>query len=199
MNIKAKLSTGLATGAFVASMFASSAMAADVVVSGNGAGSENGVVVASEKNTVVGQLNVMVVENVVTAKSNTGGNKANGNTGAGNVEVVSGNATTDVTITNIGGDNTATVNDCGCPDEDVNVKIKDNGRNSVNGVVLSKTTNSIFLQGGVMLVGNSVTAKAKTGKNKANNNTGKGTKSVTSKNAKTTVNVRNVGGSNTLN
>jgi len=199
MNIKAKLSTGLATGAFVASMFASSAMAADVVVSGNGAGSENGVVVASEKNTVVGQLNVMVVENVVTAKSNTGGNKANGNTGAGNVEVVSGNATTDVTIANIGGDNTATVNDCGCPDEDVNVKIKDNGRNSVNGVVLSKTTNSIFLQGGVMLVGNSVTAKAKTGKNKANNNTGKGTKSVTSKNAKTTVNVRNVGGSNTLN
>ena len=62
--------------------------------------------------TEVTQTNVSTIVNNVGVVTNTGGNKANGNTG-GNVNVTSGNATSTVTINNVSGGNFAVVSGCG--------------------------------------------------------------------------------------
>lgn len=76
----------------------------NVAITGNGAGSMNGVLIVSACKDVVHQGNATISETTVISSSSTGGNSANGNTG-GSTSVTTGNATTTTTVTTTGGSN----------------------------------------------------------------------------------------------
>jgi hypothetical protein len=212
-----KLATSLATGALIASVVAPAALADNTVeVSGNGAGSENTVSISAGINsgTSVNQTNNTTVVTEVVAKSNTGNNTANANTG-GDVAIDTGPATTSVVVTVGGSTNTANVDPCGCVGGGNNVLISDNGAGSINTVtignggavwdcgclvlssVISGNTGNKVKQKNNSTVVTAVKAKANTGKNKANKNTG-GTVGITTDAASTGVAVSVTGSSNTL-
>lgn len=191
--VASAMSAGLVLGTFATSAFASG-----VTVTGNGAGSDNTVVVTNTKNCTVLQGNATLVLASVEANSNTGGNTANANTN-GNVTVDTGNATSTANMTITGGDNTVT-DPCCCSTvaPTTNTTVSGNGNKSTNTVVLTDTNNSTLAQGGITGVAARVKIKAKTGKNRANRNTGPGTVEVLTGNSVTTSTLNVTGGSNTF-
>lgn len=197
-KLQYKLTTGIATATLIAAAFAPAAFAADITVAGNGDSSTQTVNDVHANVTVVGQSSVTSVSNVVTTTANTGGNSASRNTG-GSSDVTTGNAVNNVTITTVGGDNTATVEPCDCDDPANTITVRGNGNKSMTTVNDFGLHLALVGQNSQTQVGNVVTTKAKTGNNKANKNTGKGSKSVTTGNARNTVSIRTVGGSNSLN
>lgn len=199
MNIKQKVSAAVATAVMVGGLMAPMASAADITVSGNGSNSTNNVTVVNSNNTTVAQGSATVAVTVVSSSATTGGNTANGNTGNGGVDVTSGNATSNVTTTVTGGSNVATVTPCGCEAPDSTIKVKDNRAKSKNTVTTVNSNSQVVLQGTFTGAGTFVGSTAKTGKNKANKNTGKGNVSVTSGNSHSTVTTTVTGGSNVLN
>lgn len=208
-----KLATGMATGALLLSAFAPAAFADTTVdITSNGAHSDNTVNVNANNGggTSVTQTNTTTVVTQVNATANTGGNHANGNTG-GDVTINTGDAANAVTVDVTGGSNSAVLPDaCGC-DGDVSVTIARNGAHSDNTVNIGSgvwncgcltlfglsTTGTTVKQKNNTSVGTSVTVKAKTGKNKANNNT-RGNTRVRTGNAANSVSVTVTGSSNDL-
>ncbi len=77
----------------------------NVAITGNGAGSFNGVFLLSACKNVVMQGNETVSETMIVSNTGTGGNSANANTG-GTTTVTTGNATTTTTVITTGGSNT---------------------------------------------------------------------------------------------
>lgn len=195
-----KLVASAMSAGLVLSTFATSVFAGDVTVANNGANSTNTVIVTNTKNCTVLQGNATLVLADVKASSSTGNNTANGNTGAGDVTVDTGNATSTASMTVTGGDNTAT-DPCCCDSvaPSSEIKVKDNGNKSTNTVRSTDTTNSTIAQGGITGVAARVKAKAKTGKNRASRNTGPGTVEILTGNSVTTSTLDVTGGSNTLN
>jgi hypothetical protein len=193
-----RLSTGLATAALLTAAMMPLA-SADVTVQGNGANSDNTVVITNSNTTSVTQSNSSSVVNSVDANSNTGGNTANGNTG-GDTSVQTGAASTTVTIKNKGNVNNAALGccDCGCGCTAAgDVLIKNNGAKSNNTVTLAGGKTALKSQTNSSSAVNGVNAKAKTGKNKAKNNTG-GTTNVGTGPAATGVGITNTGNTNNL-
>ena len=162
MNFKQKLTTGLATGTALASMFSTVAFAADVDVSGNVLTSTS-VHVVESNTTSVEQNNSQHVVNVVNASSNTGGNSSSFNVGGG--AVVTGAATTNVTNTTTAGNNTAIVAGCGCASDPTSVTVGGNVLSSVH-VGVFKVKSTSYTQNSSQGVLNLVNAKSNTGKNK---------------------------------
>ncbi len=76
-----------------------------VNVDKNGVNSKTTVKVVNSNTRTVNQGNRSAFINLVGARSRTGNNKANGNTGGGNVNVKSGNAVTNINIDNAGSSN----------------------------------------------------------------------------------------------
>jgi hypothetical protein len=103
-NIKSKVIAGLSA----ASLFAASALpafaATTVTVRGNGAFSTNTVNVVKVKTKIVTQTNTAVFTNIVSTTSTSGGNSASFNTG-GATTVISGDASSTVTIVNVANSN----------------------------------------------------------------------------------------------
>lgn len=173
--------------------------AADLEISGNGAGSNNTINVADVCNINVNQTSKTKAYVSVNATSSTGNNSADNNTG-GNVTVDTGDATTTVTTTVLGGSNEATAPSCCvCEQGTPSALISGNGNNSDNVVndtsVQSTTVNQRTRTRAKVKVKK---AKSKTGKNSANGNTGTGDVEVKTGNAETTVETTVEGGSNTL-
>jgi len=199
MNIRTKITAGLSAAAMIGAVVAPNAFADTTIdISGNGADSTNKVILNENNSNSLTQKNTTTVTTSINASSNTGGNKANGNTG-GDVTVESGNATTDVAVVVGGSSNSATQDDCGCTPAALDVVISGNGADSYNKVKKTSDNSKTVKQKNKTTVTTAVTAKSKTGKNKANNNTGPGSVSVTSKDASTTVGVEVSAPSNTLN
>lgn len=178
-------------------MLVSSAMPAlastNIVISGNGAGSDNAATVSQTNTNVVTQNNNAVVTNVVNSNANTGGNDANFNTG-GDVHVNTGAARTTTNVTNALNSNAASVNCCAAGNTDV--LVKDNGAFTDNTVNLTKSNTNVVTQDNNAVVTNLVTSNANTGGNDANFNTG-GDVHVNTSGAKTTTNVKTQANSNT--
>lgn len=192
-----KLSAAIAMAAVIATTLAPVAMADTTVVeSGNGVNSTNNVTVNNTDNTTVNQSNATLIVNGVNATSNTGGNNANGNTG-GNTTVDSGKATTKVNIENTGSSNDANLPDCGCPDPNTTVEVKNNGVNSDNDVKVTNSSKLNVNQENRSAIINLVRAKSRTGGNDASLNTG-GNTTVNTGNAKTKVKIKNTGSKNIL-
>lgn len=188
MSYFQRLATGVTAGSLVFSAFTSAVFADTTVeISGNGAGSHNNITVNSSCNENVTQNNTTNVDVNISANLSTGGNQANNNTG-GNVTVSSGNATSDVNITVGGSSNSAEVPSCcGC-EATGSATISNNGANSTNNETVNNTVNTTVKQKNKTTTKVKITKKLKTGKNKANNNTG-GDVNVTSGDANSTVNV----------
>jgi hypothetical protein len=168
-----KTATGIATAAIVVSSFATAALATvDVTISGNGADTNNTAKVETSNTTIVTQTNTANISNNVSVTSNTGGNKANSNTG-GDVSVSTGNATSNVGISNTANSNAADVSGCNCSG-DVNATISGNGANSKNDLKLETESKTWVTQNNTANVSNNVDAYLTTGKNEANKNTGGG-------------------------
>ena len=201
MSIKQKIGAALAIGSLAASVLAPAAFAdASLEISGNGTGSDNKIVVKNTSNCTVKQKSNTNVGLEVNVYSNTGGNKASGNTG-GDVTIDTGSVTTDISVDVAGGSNEAT-NPCCCVPEGQDASnsalISGNGEDTTNRIrVKNRKTQYVKQKANTDLVaGLGVTSK--TGKNKAKNNTGGGT-GVTTGNVDTTVGVTVEGGANTIN
>lgn len=160
MNFTQKLTTGLATGTALATVFSSAAFATNVNVSGNGF-SSNHVAVVESNNTFVSQNNTQVVTNVVSSSANTGGNTSAFNMGGSITHT--GAATSTVTNTTTGNGNVAEVG-CGCPTTPTNVRVTGNVLSHTNvGVV--KMNNTVVGQNNTQIVTNVVKSQANSGKN----------------------------------
>lgn len=199
-NLKTKITAGLSAAAMLGTLVAPVAFADNtVVISGNGSDSNNTANITNEQSSEIVQKNKTEVGFVVNVTSNTGGNKANGNTGDGDVSIDTGNITNTISLGVTGGSNTATAPNCGCDLGDSDIKIKGNGEDSTNKSTVKNTKSSSVKQKNKTSVGASVTVKSKTGKNKANNNTGSGEVSVDTGTTTTTVSGSVTGNTNILN
>jgi len=174
MDLKRKIATGIATGAILANALAPMAFAGtEITINGNGADSNNDVIVELENETEINQNNTANFTNNIDGDSNTGDNDANKNTG-GDVEITTGDADVSATVNNSANQNWAEV-DC-CVNKDLEVKISGNGYNSDNTVnvkaddddnkVEINQNNSAYFDNNIKYL------DAKTGNNDANKNTG---------------------------
>ncbi|MBI2443523.1 MAG: hypothetical protein HYV40_06510 [Candidatus Levybacteria bacterium] len=203
MNTFRKLSAAIATSALLLQSTVSIAAAdttptvtghdTTLVISGNGAYSDNDIDVDKTNFTTVTQSNTANVSNYVSGTASTGGNDANYNTG-GDVAIVTGDAKSDVSVSNELNSNKADVNTCDC-DGDVKVKIAGNGAWSDNKVDLDTKNVTTVFQTNDAYVTNYIDADAKTGGNDANGNTG-GDVTILTGNAKTNVDVSTTANAN---
>lgn len=167
----------------IASILASGAMlfnvvgpvaATELVVSGNGDSSTSNINFNVNGGTSVTQSNTADVYNEVHASASTGNNDASRNTG-GAVTVDTGDAETDVAVTNSVNSNVAEV-DCCATLDNVDILIDGNGADTTNSVDLDMNDDEgpavSVEQWNVAELTNKVHANADTGRNNANRNTG---------------------------
>lgn len=141
----------------------------DVKISGNGADSKNKVDLDLDNTTKVYQSNEADVRNNVKVDANTGGNKANKNTG-GDVEIETGDADVTVDVTNAVNQNVATIG--GGAGGSLSAEISGNGADSKNDLKLNLDNDVEILQENVADIKNSVDVDANSGDNQAKKNTG---------------------------
>jgi len=200
MNIKQKLTSAAIIGAMMASVVAPTSFAATTVkVKKNGADSNNTVTVKNKKKTRVVQTNATAVVNLVGVFQNTGGNKVKNNTGDGDIDVSSGDATSTVTNRTTTGGNVANVDPCGCEDQDTTVVVRKNGAGSENNVTVKNKSTFTANQSNYTFVVNGVVVAQNTGGNSATGNTGDGGIDVGSGDAESTVTNTTTTGGNQLN
>lgn len=182
-----------------------------LLITGNGADSDNTIALTLDRSLSVLQNNFADIENDVEAKSNTGKNDQNYNTG-GPVGLLTGDATTGVAIDNMANFNFADL-DCGCL-LDVFAKIGGNGYNSDNTIAASLYDSKAAFQSNAYLCDaisveslfnehedgcNDVEADSSTGKNDQKYNTGEGADPWTETgDAATLVDVENTANANVL-
>jgi len=196
-SIASVATTGLLVAMFAANAFASTG---DNVITANGDGSNNTIVVTNTCTNKVSQTNNTSLVADVNASSSTGGNKISGNTGDGGIDLTTGDATTTVGIAVTGGDNSSLTPSCCCA-QGVGVAdptIGGNGANTTNTIVVTSTVKNKTKQSNNTSAVLGVTAKSKTGKNKVKNNTGSGSTSLGTGDASTTVGIGVTGGNNSI-
>lgn len=172
-NMTKKIASLLASGAMLFNVVAPVA-ATELVISGNGDSSSSNINFDVKSETSVTQTNNADVYNEIHTNAKTGGNDANRNTG-GMVSVDTGDAETDVAVTNQLNSNAAEV-DCCAANNNVDVLIEGNGVKTTNTVDLDINNDKgpavSVKQWNISEVTNKVYADADTGKNDANRNTG---------------------------
>ena len=170
-KFQVKLTTAFATGAVLLNALAPLAAAdTTLTLTGNGSGSSSTAAVNATTTTNVVQTNTADISNNINVQSNTGGNSADNNTG-GNVGVQSGDATSDISVSNAANSNVASLTNCNC-NNDVNATISGNGTGSQNEVALNNSSTTGLYQTNVAEITNNVNVDSKTGHNSADNNTG---------------------------
>ncbi len=168
--IRKAITSGVISASLLISSFG--LVYADLEIDGNGDNSTNLIKVEDTCNSTVAQFNDAAVEVLVDAKSSTGKNQANSNTDS-DVEVNTGKAKTEAGVEVVTGGNVAEANNCcDCGLGELDATIKDNGSESFNKVKVEELKNTTAAQHNSALVGVLANLKAKTGKNKANDNTG---------------------------
>lgn len=183
MILSKQIASAIAAGAVLVNTALPVFAETTIVISGNGAGSDNFSTVSQTNTTTVTQSNDAHVDNNVTVNANTGDNSASFNTG-GDVAVGTGNAVSNVSVTNTLNSNKAEVACCDTGSTDV--KIEGNGAFSDNTVTLGKTTATALTQDNDAHVDNNIDSSLKTGDNRATSNTG-GDVTVVTGNAKSDV------------
>ena len=171
MTLKKQIISILASGAVLLQATIPAFADTTLVISGNGADSENEVEIKLNQSTVVTQNNDATIDNHVNASSDTGDNEAEENTG-GDVSISTGDATTDVNVQNTVNSNAASVDCCG--NNNVDVLISGNGADSENEVEVKdgKDSGVEVYQKNVADVKNHVDADSNSGDNEAEENTG---------------------------
>ena len=144
----------------------------DVLISGNGADSDNKVELKDEKDSGVQvfQDNNADVKNHVDADSNSGDNEAEENAG-GDVSIETGDASTTVGVSTTANANWAQVGGNGS-NPTLSLRIVDNGADTKNKIKLDLDGGVLLTQNNDAKVVNDVDADADTGDNEAEENTG---------------------------
>src|SRR3989337_3824389 len=165
-KLQKKIATAIATGALLfQTVIPVLAQSTTLVISGNGAETDNDINISQTTTTTVVQNNVANISNNVDADAETGENDQNYNTG-GPVSLTTGDAATGVAISNTANSNVAEVN--GCCDADVEVEISENGYKSDNEANLKLNTATNVFQNNSANIKNDVDADSDTGDNDAN-------------------------------
>lgn len=156
----------------VASVDCCASGSTDVKISGNGAYSNNAVVLGQSSTTAVSQSNDANVKNYVDADAATGGNDANKNTG-GDVIISTGNAKVNSDISTTANVNSAHVgSSMGAANPSASFVISGNGSGSNNYITAALEKVTEVSQANEADIYNKVDADATTGGNDANFNTG---------------------------
>ncbi|MDP3941148.1 MAG: hypothetical protein Q8Q49_02460 [bacterium] len=143
-----------------------------VVISGNGSESDNYVKVKNSNNTGVYQDNDAKVSNSVETKASTGYNDANRNTG-GDTTIITGDAKAKASVSTVANANEASIGGGNGHDGgSLRAIISGNGSYSDNDIRIYNNNDTTLVQGNDADIYNWVEAKAKTGSNDANDNTG---------------------------
>lgn len=199
MNIKQKLMTAAVAGSMLASVVTVPALAATntVDVTGGGAFSVSKGKIVSKKTSTVNQNNLLVVSTGVDSKAKTGKNSSWFNLG-GTPSITTGNSTSTVTTTVIGGGNTNT-DPCECVGNGLNtVNLTGGGAFSYNKAKIVDENTSTVNQTNSMVVDTTVNSSASTGGNSSSFNVGGGA-TIDTGAASSTVTTTVVGGGNTNN
>jgi len=148
---------------------ASSVSAEDLIITDNGANSNNNVSVSSNQQNTVQQTSTATVENNTVTNSNTGNNSASDN--KGETAVQTGDTNTTVSSQTSANNSSATINNC-CSDQGTTAVVSGNAQGSTNNLSISNnTTNTTSVTNTATVITN-VTGSANTGGNKANDNRG---------------------------
>src|SRR3989344_3930635 len=188
-KLQKKVATAIATGALLFNTALPAFADETLEISGNGADTYNKAEVDVNQNRTVVQSNEANISNNVTATADTGDNDANRNTGGG-VSVTTGDAKTTVDILNQANANSAKISGDG-EGGSLSARILGNGADSYNKIELDYNKSVVVDQSNSARVENDVYAKADTGDNDANRNTG-GTVSIDTGDAETKVGVDNM-------
>ncbi|MGI5827630.1 MAG: hypothetical protein ACOX6V_01255 [Patescibacteria group bacterium] len=143
-----------------------------ILISGNGADSDNDVDLNSLEETEIFQDNFAYIENDIEAEAETGENEANRNTG-GETAVITGHATTEVEVSNVANANLVDLRgptNGTVPTYDI--RIVGNGANSRTNVDVNRQKFLTIVQDNFADIFNYVEVEAETGENEANDNTG---------------------------
>ena len=144
----------------------------DVMISGNGADSNNQANISQRSKTTVDQDNDADVTNNVTSNAKTGYNDARSNTG-GDVNINTGKAETYTYVSTMANVNSARIaSDYYGDNQSASFYINGNGAGSQNQISATLARTTDLEQDNEADVENNVEANAKTGKNDANLNTG---------------------------
>ncbi len=163
----------------------------NVLISGNGAKSENLVTLTNENSNTVEQANSADVSNNIKSDAKTGGNDANLNTG-GDVVVVTGDATANANVKTVANSNSAMIGGgAGASGSGASFKILGNGAGSDNWISAVLANSSSVEQANSANIDNDVNSDAKTGGNDAKFNTG-GDVVISTGDAKAGANVDNM-------
>lgn len=166
-----KLAVSVSSAALLMNVFAGVAMASvSCTISGNGSDTGNTCDFASLRSVSVDQSNDMDVDNEVDVHANTGENEAEDNTG-GNVEIETGDVSTDVALTTSGNTNAASVEGSNTA-ADFELEVSGNGSDSDNKVEVDVIDEVELDQDNDADVDNDVDVHASTGENEAEDNTG---------------------------
>jgi hypothetical protein len=144
----------------------------ELVVSGNGSGSESEVEISRETEVVVEQTNDVSVTNVINVSANTGNNSANGNTG-GDVEIITGDVSVQTVVETKANDSQVEINNDCCEEDNVVALISGNGESSQNQVKHQGDSTVKVAVEQKAKVTNVIKTEANTGDNSASKNNGK--------------------------
>ena len=170
-----------------------------VSITGNGSDSRNFANIDNLDSNSVYQNNDADISNRIHADSNTGNNDANRNTD-GDVTVITGHATTNITVSNMANANiegseaidTVVADDT---DSTADVMITGNGSDSFNDVDLLNSQSRLVVQDNEAYIRNCINTDSRTGSNYLNDNTG-GAVLVDTGMASSTVDLINLGNLN---
>lgn len=197
-NLQRRIATSIATGSLLLQTIVPAfAGTTTLVISGNGDSSDNTANIEMESSTNVVQENYTSIDNEIDVKTDTGGNTASSNTG-GDVKVDTGDSDVEVAVVNDVNSNVADVENCDCGN-DVDVEISGNGVDTDNRANLKigaeEGAETSVWQRNTAAVDNDVDVDAKTGNNRAEDNTG-GNVEIYTGNSKVTVVEQTIANSN---
>lgn len=196
MKIKTarSIASALTTGAVLFSSLSPLAFAdTNLTISGNGADSDSSATVTTTQTVNVVQNNTADIDNDVDSSSNTGGNVARNNTGGGTA-ILSGNADNTVSVLNAVNINRAILPG-NTSNGGINTTITGNGADSDNTATVTKTDSVSTYQDNQADIDNDIDVRARTGNNRASENTGGDTTILTGR-AETQVDVLNKANAN---
>jgi hypothetical protein len=165
-----------------------SALAEEIVITGNGAASVNEVVSSTSQNTDVTQNNEANINNNIDTNANTGDNTASNNTGS-DTQIVTGDIHASTSVENSGNVNVVQGGNCVACNYTISTVISSNGPGSVNTVNNTSNTNISVTTNNTADIANSILTNANTGNNTANNNNGN--VSIQTGNIRSKINVLN--------
>jgi hypothetical protein len=169
-NASSLVSISTAVNKNIASMPTSYGDPTTVNINNNGSLSTNQIDLDLINANSAFQTNMANIGNMVNTKANSGHNNANSNTG-GDVQIMTGNAQSEVGITNKANVNIANLGINNSSDNNISAQISGNGASSYNNIDLDQSQLNSLVQDNYANIWNSVHTDVKSGFNHANSNT----------------------------